>query len=101
VCERERDRNFVCHVKVRTKVEGVQEQGDWENDWTETELHNLYYSSDIIRMIKSRRMRWAGQVARMGEMRIAYKILVGHLEGKRLFGGPRHRWEDNIKTYPR
>jgi hypothetical protein len=49
-------------------------------------------------MIKSRRMRWAGLVARMGETRNAYRILVGKLEGKRPLGRPRRRWVDNIKT---
>jgi hypothetical protein len=48
-------------------------------------------------MVKSRRMRWAGHVARMGEMRNAYRILVGKLEGKRPLGRPRHMWVDNIK----
>jgi hypothetical protein len=48
-------------------------------------------------MIKSRRMRWAGHVARMGEKRIAYRILVGNPEGKRPLGRPRRRWVDNIK----
>ena len=48
-------------------------------------------------MIKSRRMRWAGHVARMGEGRGVYRVLVGKREGKRLLGGPRRRWEDNIK----
>jgi hypothetical protein len=48
-------------------------------------------------MIKSRRMRWVGHVARMGEKRIAYRILVGKPESKRPLGRPRHRWADNIK----
>jgi hypothetical protein len=61
------------------------------------ELHNLYFSSSIIIMSKSRRMRWAGHVARMGENRNAYKALVGKQEGKRPLGGPRRRWVDNIK----
>jgi hypothetical protein len=56
------------------------------------------YSSQI-RMIRSRRMQWAGHVARMGEMRTAYRILVGKPEGKRPLGRPRHRWVDNIKIY--
>jgi hypothetical protein len=60
------------------------------------ELHNLYSSPSIIRMIKCRRMRWAGHVARMGEKRNAYRILVGNPEGKRPLGRPRHRWVDNI-----
>jgi hypothetical protein len=61
------------------------------------ELHNLYSSPSIIRVIKSRRMRWAGHVARMGEKRNAYRIFVGKPEGKRRMGRPRHRWVDNIK----
>jgi hypothetical protein len=61
------------------------------------ELHNLYSSPDIIRMIKSRRMRWAGHVARMGANRNAYRALVGRPEGKRPLGRPRCRWVNNIK----
>jgi hypothetical protein len=61
------------------------------------ELHNLYSSPRIIRMIKSRRMRWAGHVARMGEKKNAYRILVGKPEGKRPLGRPRRRWVDYIK----
>jgi hypothetical protein len=51
----------------------------------------------MFRMIKSRRMGWAGHVARMGEKRNAYRILVGKQKGKRLLGRPKHRWKDNIK----
>jgi hypothetical protein len=61
------------------------------------ELHNLYTSPNIIRMIKSRRMRWAGDVARLGEKRNAYRILVGKAEGERPLEGSRRRWVDNIK----
>jgi hypothetical protein len=61
------------------------------------ELHGLYSSPSIVRVIKARRMRWAGHVARMGEMRGAYNILVGRLEGRRPLERPRRRWEDNIK----
>jgi hypothetical protein len=61
------------------------------------ELHNLYSSSDIIRQIKSRRMRWAGHVARMGEGRNVYRVLVGKPGGKRPLGRPWRRWEDGIK----
>jgi hypothetical protein len=61
------------------------------------ELHNLYTSPSIIRMIKSRRMRWAGHVARMDEKWNAKRILVGKPEGKRSLGRPRRRWVDNIK----
>jgi hypothetical protein len=61
------------------------------------ELDNLYSSADIIRQIKSRRMRWAGHVARMGKGRNVYRVLVGKPEGKRPLGRPRRRWEDGIK----
>jgi hypothetical protein len=61
------------------------------------ELHGLYSSPSIVRVIKARRMRWAGLVARMGEVRGAYNILVGRSEGRRPLGRPRRRWEDNIK----
>ncbi|KAJ4431591.1 hypothetical protein ANN_20190 [Periplaneta americana] len=61
------------------------------------ELHALYSSPDIIRNIISRRLRWAGHVARMGESRNTYRVLVGRSEGKRPLGRPRRRWEDNIK----
>jgi hypothetical protein len=61
------------------------------------ELHNLYSSPDIIRQIKSRRMMWAGHVARMGEGRNVYRVLVGKPEGKRPLEGPRRRWEDGIE----
>jgi hypothetical protein len=54
-------------------------------------------SPNIIRMTKSRRMRWAGHVAQMGKKRNAYRILVGKPNGKRPLGRPRHRWVDNIK----
>jgi hypothetical protein len=57
----------------------------------------LYSSPNIIRIIKSRRMKWAGHVARLGETRNAYRILVGKPEGKRPLGRPRRRWVDNIK----
>jgi len=58
------------------------------------ELNDLYSSPNIVRVIKSRRMRWAGHVARMGEERGAYRVLVGNLEGKRSLGRPRRRWVD-------
>jgi hypothetical protein len=61
------------------------------------ELHSLYSSRNIIRVIKSRRMRWAGHVARMGEGRGVYRVLVGRPEGKRPLGRPKRRWENNIK----
>jgi hypothetical protein len=61
------------------------------------ELHGLYSSPSIVRVLKARRMRWAGHVAHMGEVRGAYNILVGRPEGRRPLGRPRRRWEDNIK----
>jgi hypothetical protein len=60
------------------------------------ELHDLYSSPSIIRIVKARRMRWAGHVARMGEKRNAYRLLVGKPEGRPL-GRPRRRWFDNIR----
>jgi hypothetical protein len=59
-------------------------------------LNFLYSSPNILRVIKSRRMRWAGHVARMGERRGVYRVLVGKSEGKRPLGRPKLRWEDNI-----
>jgi hypothetical protein len=57
----------------------------------------VYSSPDVIRQNKSRRMRWAGQVARMGEWRNVYRVLVGKPEGKGPLERPRHRWEEGIK----
>jgi hypothetical protein len=64
---------------------------------TQRGVYDLYYSPNIVRVIKSRRMRWVEHVARMGEARGAYRILVGRPEGRRPLERPRHRWEDNIK----
>jgi hypothetical protein len=61
------------------------------------DLTDVYFSPNIIRVIKSRRMRWAGHVAHMGERRDAYRIFVWRPEGNRPLGRPRNRWEDNIK----
>ena len=61
------------------------------------ELNDLYFSPNIVRVIKSRGMRWAGHVARMEEGRGVHKVLVGKTEGKRPLGRQRRRWEDNIK----
>jgi hypothetical protein len=74
--------------------------GEWRK-LQSGELHNLYSSPDIVRQVKSRRMRWAGHVARMGGGRNVYRVLVGNPEGKRPLGKPRSRWEDGIKMDPR
>jgi hypothetical protein len=75
------------------QIDGVK--GGWRKLHNE-ELHNLYSSPSIIRIIKSRRMRWAGHVVRMGEKRNVYRLLVGKPEGKRLLGRPRRRWINDI-----
>jgi hypothetical protein len=76
------------------KRDGVT--GGWRKLYNQ-ELHYLYSSPSIIRIIKSRRMRWAGHVARMGEKRNVYRLLVGKPEGKRPLRRPRRRWIGNIK----
>ena len=70
--------------------------GEWRRLHNE-ELNDLCSSRNIVRVIKSRRMRWAGHVARMGEERGVYRVLVGKPEGKRPLGRPRRRWVDNIR----
>jgi hypothetical protein len=77
------------------KRDGVTEE--WRRIHNE-ELYDLFSSPNIILVIKSRRMKWAGHVARMGEGRGAYRILVGRPEGRRPLGRTRHKWEDNIKS---
>jgi len=62
------------------------------------ELNDFYSSPNIVRMIKSRRMKWAGHVARIGEESVVYRFLVGKPEGRRPLGRPRRRWADNIRT---
>ncbi|KAJ4436661.1 hypothetical protein ANN_16792 [Periplaneta americana] len=96
---REEQRLRVFENKILRKIFGAKSDevtGEWRK-LHNTELHALYSSLDIIRTIKSRRLRWAGHVARMGESRNAYRVLVGRPEGKRALGRPRRRWEDNIK----
>jgi hypothetical protein len=73
-----------------------EEDGSWRKLHND-ELHSLYSSPNIVRVIKSRRMRWEGHVARMGEGRGIYRVLVWRSKGKRPLGRPRRRWEDNIK----
>ena len=71
-------------------------RGEWRKLHNE-ELSDLYSLPNIVRVVKSRRMRWAGHVAPMGEGRGVHRVLVGKPEGKRPLGRPRRRWEDNIK----
>jgi len=70
--------------------------GEWRKLYNE-ELNDLYSSLNIIQVIKSRRMRWAGHVARMGGRRSVYRVVVWRPEGKRTFGKPGRRWKDNVK----
>jgi hypothetical protein len=70
--------------------------GEWRR-LNNKDLYALYFSPNIIRVIKSRRLRWAGHVARMGERRGEYRALVRKPEGGKPLGRPRHRWEENIK----
>jgi hypothetical protein len=96
---REEHRLRVFENRVLRRILGPKRDevtGEWRKLHNE-ELHNLYSSPDIIRQVKSRRMRWEGHVARMGEERNVYKVLVGKPEGKRPLGRPRRRWEDGIR----
>jgi hypothetical protein len=94
----------VCENRVVRRIFGLKRDevtGGWRKLHNE-ELHNLYSSPSIIIMIKSRRMRWAEHVARMGGgKRNAYRILEGKPEGKRPLERPRRRYLDNIKMDPR
>jgi hypothetical protein len=96
---REEQRLRVFENRVLKRIFGPKRDeatGDWRRLYNE-ELNNLYSSPNIIRVIKSRRLRLAGHVARTGEERGAYRILVGRPDGRRPLGRPRCRWEDNIK----
>jgi hypothetical protein len=74
----------------------TEEDGSWRKLYND-ELHNLYSSPNIVRVIKPRSMRWAGHVACMREEKGVFRVLVRRPEGKRPLGRPRRRWEDNIK----
>jgi hypothetical protein len=95
---REERRLRVFENRVLTRIFGpkCEEDGLWRK-FHNDELHCLYSSPNIVRVIKSRRMRWAGHVALMGEGRCVYRVLVGRAEGKRPLGRPRLSWDDNIK----
>jgi hypothetical protein len=96
---REEHRLRISENRVLRRIFGPkrEEDGSWRKLHND-EFNNLYSSPNIVRGIKSRRMRWAGHVARMGEGRGVYRVLVGRPEGKRPVGRPKRRWEDNIMT---
>jgi hypothetical protein len=96
---REEHKLRVCKNRVLRRIYGPKRDGV-TGGWRKLhngELHNLYSSPSIIRIIKSMRMRWEGHVARMGEKRNVYRLLVGKPEGKRPLGRPRRKWMDTIK----
>jgi hypothetical protein len=96
---REEHRLRVFENRVLRRIFGPKRDevtGEWRRLYNE-ELNDLY-SSPNIRVIKSRRMRWEGHVACMGQGRGSYRILLGRPEGRRPLGRPRRRWEDNIKV---
>jgi hypothetical protein len=86
--------NRVLRIIFGPKTDEIT--GEWRKLRNE-ELHILYSSPTIIRQIESRRMRWAGHVARMGEERNVYEVLMGKPQGKRPLERPRHGWEDGIR----
>ena len=105
VCEtwsltlREERRLRVFENRVVRRVFGPKRNevtGEWRKIHIE-KLNDLYSLPSIVRVVKSRRIKWAGHVARMGEGKGVHRVLVGKREGKRPLGRPRHRWEDNIK----
>jgi hypothetical protein len=99
---REEQRLRVSENSVLRRIFGLKREVDrlWRKLHND-ELHSLCSSPNIVRVIKSRRLRWAGHVAHMGEGRGVYSVLVGKPEGKRPLGRPRRRWDDNIKLDPR
>jgi len=89
----------VFENRVLKRVFGSKREevaGEWRKLHNE-ELRDLYSLPNIVRVVKLRKMRWAGHVTCMGEGRGVHRVLVGKPEGKRPLGGPRRRWEDNIK----
>jgi len=98
---KEKRRLRVFENKVLRRIFGPKRNevtGEWRKLHIE-ELSDLYSLPNNVRVVKSRRMRWVGYLARTGERRGVYSVLVGKPEGKRPLGRPRSRWEDNIKMY--
>jgi hypothetical protein len=95
---RKEHRLKVFENRVLRKIFGPkrEEDGSWKKLHND-ESHSLYSLPNIVKVIKSRKMRWAGHVAYMGEGRGVYRVLIGRPKGKRPLGRPRCRWEDNIK----
>jgi hypothetical protein len=96
---REERRLRVFENRVLSRVFGPKRDevtGQWRKLHNE-ELSDLYYLPNIVRVVKSRRMRWTGHVAHTGKGRGVHRVVVRKPEGKRSLGRPRHRWEDNIK----
>jgi hypothetical protein len=94
----EEHRLRVFENRVLRKIFGPKREEDGpQRKLHNDEIHSLYSSPNIVRVIKSRRMRWVGHVARMVEGRDVYRVLVGRPEGKRPLGRPKRRWEDSIK----
>ena len=96
---REEHRLRVFENRVLKRVFGPRRDkvtGEWRKLHNE-EHRDLYSLPNIVRVVKLRRMRWAGHVAHLGEGRVVHRVLVGKHEGKRPLGRPRFRWEDNIK----
>jgi len=89
----------VFENRVLRRIFGLKREevtGQWRKLHSE-ELNVLYSSPNIFRVIKSKRMGWAGHVARMGDRRVVYRVLVGKFEGREPLGRPRRRWEYDIK----
>jgi hypothetical protein len=95
---KEEHRLRVFENRVLRRIFGPKREEDvsWRKLHND-ELRSLYSSPNIVRVIKSRRMRWVEHVARMGDERGVYKVMVGRPKGKRLLERPRRKWEDNIK----
>jgi hypothetical protein len=85
-------------MTVRTMIKMTSGDKHNNNNFITIFQQKLYSSPNIVRVIKSRRMRWAGHVARMGKVRGVYRVLVGKPEGERPLGRSRCSWEDNIKV---